>query len=84
MEANAAIENDSVLPRSHVYLDKGLKTKASSGSYGSKSVKVPNGEKTFYVDIPEEGVLFVKWSYSGNSAAGGGKYLPNKTVIVTS
>ena len=81
---NAAIENDSVLPRSHVYLDKELKTKASSGSYGSKSVKVPNGEKTFYVDIPEEGVLFVKWSYSGNSAAGGGKYLPNKTVIVTS
>ena len=55
-----------------------------TGSYGSKSAKIRNGRGTLYVKAEEKGYLFMKWSFSGNSGAGGGTWMPPKTVAVTS
>ena len=55
-----------------------------NGSYGSKSAKIRNGRGTLYVKAEGKGYLFMKWSLSGNSGAGGGTWMPPKTVDVTS
>ena len=76
--------SSNVLSRDNIFLDKSLTQKAGNGSFGDKSVSALNGSKKFYVRIPEKGVLFVKWSLSGNGGAGGGKYLPKDKVLVIS
>ena len=82
---NDAIEVDgTVVNRNMITSDKRGDTPYASGTYGSKSIKVTNGVGTVYVKAEERGYLFMKWSFSGNSGAGGGTWMPPKTVNVTS
>ena len=80
VEAN----NDAVIDPKDIY-EGGISSKktATVGSQ-SKSVKVKSGEKAkFTFEMPKKGFVFCKWSLSGNSGAGGGTFLPPKTIVIT-
>lgn len=75
---NANSDTDLV-PVDHIYYGTNKNTKATVGSQ-DKSIKVPAGSKTITLEAEKDAYIFLKWSISGNSGAGGGTFMPPKQV----
>ena len=48
------------------------------------SIKIEAGEEKISFEMPKSGFVFLKWSYAGNSAGGGGLFLTPEIVQVSS
>lgn len=78
-----ANSDSNLVSTNDIYYGANKNTHATIGSQ-NKSIRVASGAKQITLEARKSAYIFMKWSLSGNSGAGGGRFMPPSTVRVVS